>query len=419
MIHARPSRMRVVDDIRSGPVHIAMFNIPRHGHVIPSLAVIRELVDRGHRVTYSINEEFAPQVAAAGGTPVLYQATPFSKPNPTLPTASHKDPISGVTMFPPVPAAKWLDEAMSVLPQMRVAYDRDRPDLLLFDIASYAAPVLAAEWGIPIIQLSPTYVAWEGYEEGIPVFQTMRADPAGAAYYARFAAWLSGHGLSISPEEFVLHPQRSIVLIPRFLQPHEAKVPNTYTFVGPCFGDRSFQGNWQPPKDGRPILLISLGSVGIAQAEFYRECITAFADQEWHVVMAIGRYIRPNELGQVPNNIEVHQWVSQFSILSQADTFITHAGPAGICEALYHGVPLVAVPQAWDQFRYAARIVELGIGQYLSYEQATAATLREAVLTLASDPRIQTRLNKIQKKMLRYHGTTTAANLIEQHLKTT
>jgi MGT family glycosyltransferase len=396
-----------------------MFNIPRHGHVNPSLAIIRELVDRGHRVTYSTNEEYAPQVAAAGATPVLYQATPFSKPNPTLPTSSHKDPISGVTMFAPVPAAKWLDEAMSVLPQMRAAYDLDRPDLFLYDITSYAAPVLAAEWDIPIIQLSPTYVAWEAYEEQISVFQAMKANPSGAAYYARFVSWLRRHGIDKPPEDFVLRPQRCLVLIPRFLQPYQAKVADTYTFVGPCFTDCSSLGNWQPLRDGRPVLLISLGSTRVGRAEFYRECITAFGGSEWHAIMAIGRHIQPNKLGRVPNNIEVHQWVPQFSILSQVDAFITHAGPASICEALHHRVPLVAVPQAWDQFWYAARIAELGIGRYLPHEQATAAALRKAVATVTSDPRIQIRLEKIQEKMRRHDGTTAAANLIEQHLKTT
>ena len=41
------------------PAHIAMFSIAAHGHVNPSLDVIRELVARGHRVTYAIPPVFA------------------------------------------------------------------------------------------------------------------------------------------------------------------------------------------------------------------------------------------------------------------------------------------------------------------------------------------------------------------------
>jgi MGT family glycosyltransferase len=408
MTSATRSRMPVVD-VGASRGHIAMFNIPRHGHVNPSLAVIRELVDRGYRVTYSINEEFLPQIEEAGATPVLYQSTLLSEPDPAFCD-------TGGYYTAPIPGAKWLDEAIAVLPQMQAAYDADRPDLFLYDICGYTAPVLAAKWDIPIIRLSPTYVAWEGYEEDVPVFEVMRADPLGAAYYARFAAWFRAHGIVTSLEDFVLRPQRCIALIPRVLQPYETKVADTYTFVGPCFGDRSFEGSWQPPGDGRPVLLISLGSAGADRVEFYRECITAFTGLDWHVVMAIGRFVDLGGLGPVLDDIEVHRWVPQFSVLSQADAFITHAGPASISEGLYHGVPMLAVPQAWDQFRIAARIAELGVGRHLPREQATAAALREAVLAVAGDPCVVARLTEIQGEIRRNGGTTAAANLIEQHL---
>ena len=38
---------------RTARAHIAMFSLAAHGHVNPSLEVIRELVARGHRVTYA------------------------------------------------------------------------------------------------------------------------------------------------------------------------------------------------------------------------------------------------------------------------------------------------------------------------------------------------------------------------------
>jgi UDP:flavonoid glycosyltransferase YjiC (YdhE family) len=42
--------------------HIAVINIPAYGHVNPTLAVVRELVNRGHRVTYVTTEEFVPTI---------------------------------------------------------------------------------------------------------------------------------------------------------------------------------------------------------------------------------------------------------------------------------------------------------------------------------------------------------------------
>jgi MGT family glycosyltransferase len=133
--------------------------------------------------------------------------------------------------------------------------------------------------------------------------------------------------------------------------------------------------------------------------------------------MAIGHHVDSRALGPVPDNFEMHRWVPQFSVLSQADAFVTHAGPAGICEALYHEVPMTAVPQAWDQLRYAVRIAELGVGRHLPREQATAAALREAVLALAGDPDVAARVAKAREEMCQGGGTIAAADLIEQHLR--
>ena len=46
--------------------HIAMVSIPAHGHVHPSLEVIRELVRRGHRVTYANDAAFADVIQGTG-----------------------------------------------------------------------------------------------------------------------------------------------------------------------------------------------------------------------------------------------------------------------------------------------------------------------------------------------------------------
>jgi hypothetical protein len=75
-----------------------------------------------------------------------------------------------------------------MLPQLRGAFEEDRPDLFLYDIAGGPARILAMQWGIPASQLSPTYVAWEGYEEDMKEFTDgLKADPRGEACFARQA----------------------------------------------------------------------------------------------------------------------------------------------------------------------------------------------------------------------------------------
>jgi UDP:flavonoid glycosyltransferase YjiC (YdhE family) len=60
--------------------HIAMVSIPAPGHVNPSLEIIRELVNRGHRVTYANDAAWAETVRGVGAELVPYESTlPFHR----------------------------------------------------------------------------------------------------------------------------------------------------------------------------------------------------------------------------------------------------------------------------------------------------------------------------------------------------
>ncbi|WP_367131128.1 hypothetical protein [Saccharothrix sp. HUAS TT1] len=122
--------------------HIAFFNIPGHGHVNPTLPVVTELVNRGHRVTYAVPTGFADLVARAGARPVAH---------PTVLPADDREWPTEVA-----PAMRlFLDEARSVLPVLERAYADDRPDLVVYDIGAWTARLLADRWGVPAIQFPP------------------------------------------------------------------------------------------------------------------------------------------------------------------------------------------------------------------------------------------------------------------------
>lgn len=390
--------------------HIAMFSIAAHGHVNPSLDVIRELVARGHRVTYAIPGLFAEKVAATGAEPVVYTST--------LPTPDDDPAAWGTELIDNV--EPFLTDARQALPQLAAAYEGDEPDLVLHDITSYPARVLAHRWGVPIVQLSPSLVAWEGCEEeiGKPMFEPLKRTPRGRAYYDTFAGWIAENGMTMDVDHFSGRPDRCLVLIPKALQPNADRVDESvYTFVGACQGDRADQGGWQRPAAAEKVLLVSLGSAFTKQPGFYRECVKAFGDLPgWHVVLQIGANVEASELGGIPANIEVRGWVPQLAILQQADAFITHAGAGGSQEGLATATPMVAVPQAVDQFGNADMLVSLGVARRLDTEQATAEALREAVLAVASDPEVARRLGEIGREMATEGGTRRAADLIETEL---
>ncbi|MBV2154296.1 glycosyl transferase [Kitasatospora sp. SUK 42] len=396
---------------RPRPAHVLMVSIPAHGHVNPSLAVIAELVARGHRVSYVNHESFREVIESTGAAFVPY---PSALPLHTSTEGWVEEPVALQELF--------LDDALAMWPVLleRFAEGADRPDLVLGDIGAFAGRALGERLGVPVVQLSPTYVGWDGFEQDFPeVFEAVRKAPGGAEHYRRFADWLAGAGaVQRDVDAFKGRPERSIALIPRALQPNADRVDGRrVTFVGPCFGDRAHQGRWQRPDGAEKVLLVSLGSAFTHQPAFYRACVQAFGDLPgWHTVLQIGAHTDEAELGELPDTVEVHRWVPQLSVLAQADAFVTHAGMGGSSEGLFHAVPMIAVPQAADQFANADALVGLGVARRLDTGQATAEALRAALLELTGDPAVAERLKVLSAAGRAEGGTRRAVDLIEAEL---
>ncbi|MCC4317325.1 macrolide family glycosyltransferase [Streptomyces malaysiensis] len=395
--------------------HLAMVSIAHHGHVNPSLGIVRELVARGHRVSYAIPDEgdFVERVRATGAEPRVWKST--------LPAAGDDPEAWGETRLDL--SELFLTDAVQALPQLAALYREDVPDLVLSDISGWAAQVLAHRWGVPYVQFSPNLVPWEGYEEeiGAQLSRELKSSARGRAYYARWHSWLAENGLAgTDPDTFMGRPPRSLVLIPPALQPYADRVDTRrYSFVGACQGDRAGQGVWRRPAaaSGKRVALVSFGSNFTKQPGFYRACAAAFGGlPDWHLVLQVGRQVTEQELGTVPDNVEVHSWVPQLDVLRQADLFVTHAGAGGAQEGLATGTPMLCVPQAADQFGNANRLVLLGVAECLDTADATAEALRAGVLRLADDPAVAARCAAERERTAAGDGSRRAADLVEAEL---
>ncbi|MCZ4125421.1 macrolide family glycosyltransferase [Streptomyces sp. H39-S7] len=389
--------------------HVAVFSIPAAGHVNPTLAIVAELVRRGHRVSYATNEEFAPRVAAAGATPVVCATSlPSARRGEKFPL---DDPIAMSDLF--------LEESISALPGQLAAFEDDRPDLILYDYAAFGAQILAQRWGVPAVRTSPTHVSGPGYMDELEAFYPfLEDDPAWTAHRQKFQDFLDAGGIDVPIDEVIYRGRADgyLATVPREIQKDLDQLDDRYTFVGPCLDERDFQGNWERPDNGLPVLLVAFGSVYNHQPDFYRMCVEAFGDAGWHVVLAVGDQVGRDDLGPLPETFETHASVPQLQVLSQASAFITHAGMGSTLEGLYFGVPMVAIPQAYDQLDNARIISELGLGLSIPPDQVTAERLRSAVTALTSDPAVAGRLAEVKRSVRGAGGAGAAADLIEKCL---
>lgn len=386
--------------------HILLSNIPEHGHVNPTLAIVAELVRRGHRVSYPTTAEFAPRVTEAGAAPIIHRST--------LPSGSSEDEWPADLS---AGAALFLREALAVVPWQLVHFDEDRPDLVVHDVAALGARLLAHRWEIPAVQLSPSHV--------LPVSIYREFDRLYAynddwiAYRRRFRDFLDDHGLDMPVNEYLGAPDRCVVTIPRQFQLRPETLTNEYSFVGPCLRTGDSESSWDPPPPDRKVLYVSLGTCYANRPEFYRECIDAFTGLDrWHLVLSVGARVDPADLGDLPSNAEVHRSVPQLEVLRRASAFVTHGGMGSVLEALSYGVPLVVVPQGVDQPTNARRLAKLGLGTWLSPKHATAGALRDAVLAVSSAPDVAERLEEMRRAIAASGGAVAAADVIEESMPT-
>ncbi len=385
------------------PLHVAFQAVPAPGHINPGLGLVSELAARGHRVTYAMNAAFAPVVASAGATPLVYEST-----------APWADGPGTVVVDLGAAMMAFLDEAMAVLPQVRDAYDDDRPDVLVHDIGAWPAPILGRRWDIPCVVLSPTFVGYEGWEEDFAPDDPPGdgPPPADAAFPDALGAWLEDERFGGGFAE-LMAAQQGLVVPPREFHPRADTVGPEYTFVGPMLGDRGFQGTWDAPAGDRPILLVSFGSAFTDRLDAYRAVVDAFADGAWHVVLCVGRHVDPAALGDLPDTIEVHRSVPQLDVLSKADAFVSHGGMGGTMEALSHAVPIVAVPEIAEQRVVARQLETLGLGSGLPLDGMTAEVLRARVDALAQDPSVAAELAAMRRAIRACGGARAAADVVE------
>jgi MGT family glycosyltransferase len=104
------------------------------------------------------------------------------------------------------------------------------------------------------------------------------------------------------------------------------------------------------------------------------------------VLLTTGWQNDPGELSAIPANATVERFVPQNEILPRSALIVTHAGSGSMLGALAHGIPLLAVPHAADQFENAAAVAAAGAGRVVMPDDLTENAIREAAVALLDDP---------------------------------
>ncbi len=390
---------------------VLFFNMPLHGHVNPTLPIVRELVARGDEVVYFLTESFRGAVERAGARLHPYESS--LEGISVGPGASH----------PPLPVMM-IAESRKVLPSLREAVRAEAPDFVVYDSLCHWGRILTRQLKLRGAISYPSYASNAVWSMSKAFLNQPGAPPP--ELFARMNAGLAElgreHGLPGFDMQGLMTDAEplNLVFLPRAFQPAGDSFDERFLFVGPSLQSQTRGGAGDFPLErleAGHTLYISLGTVFNDWPDFYRTCFTAFGDSPWQVVLSAGKAASQESLGAVPGNFLVRASVPQLEVLERTTVFVTHGGMNSTMEALHDGVPLVVIPQMAEQAVTAARVAELGLGLALDRASVTADSLRAAVERVAREPSFRERARLMRKEVRDAGGYRRAADALQASMK--
>ena len=395
-------------------MHIAVVSLGAFGHVNPTLSVVTELVNRGVRVTYFTVESFRHIIEPTGAkfVPVNSWMAENDKHNEKKDDNNKED--SGAAGAPFV----FLMEAGANIDGILEVLREDPVDAIMHDFAGIAGTMAADILHIPNIMIYTSYPSNDTYSvaeafENIPKNHPLRvaAEQMAEGYAAKY-----GCRVMSFKEIFDGQGDFNLVMVQKRLVPNNESFDDNFVFTGVQIGKRPAFGTWKAPNNGKPLLYSSLGTAFNNWPEYYPILFDAVRDLDINVFAALGA-IDPASLENIPENVEVAQMVPQLDILSQASAFITHAGMGGTGEAIYYGVPMIAIPQMEEQAITAGQIVKNGLGfAFLDKNSITGEALKATIVKLLEDPAYRNTVKEFSDDMKSLGGAKASADAIMQFL---
>jgi MGT family glycosyltransferase len=393
---------------------------------------------RGHRVVFIVEESFAGTLEQKGFEERLMRLTPppvteeapgqfwkdFIRETAPVFRKSTEEQLAefiAPTFQALVDGARYVDD------RLREIIDELEPDLIVEDnVVSFPALLSCGRPWARIASCNPTELKdpnvpppfsglpsadRDGWEEYWVAYRDAHREMHNA-----FSQFCQERGAPPLPADEFIHESEWLNM---YLYPREVDYPRSRP-LGPTWHNleasvRATDPAWELPeklrRDERPLLYLSLGSLGSADVELMEKLVTELADAPYRVIVSKGPQASEFDLA---DNMDGAEFLPQTEILPDVDLVITHGGNNTVTESLYFGKPMVLLPIFWDQHDNAQRIDETGFGRRLDTYRHSAAELIGAIDGLLRDGELAARLKRTSSRLRQAPGTERAADLIER-----
>ncbi|MEC0245139.1 glycosyltransferase [Paenibacillus chitinolyticus] len=358
---------------------VLFINAGSEGHVNPTIGVVQELISRGEEVVYFCAEAYRDRIENTGASVRTFDGQKFMEAF-----------ISGGRDYLLERAIGLLLTADVVIPTVLEQTRGEHFDYMIHDSMFGCGRLLAGILKLPAISSCTSFAHTEETFDNFLEPPSIKTPEEIVRRFQSLAETVSEkYGVEIrTPYEAFCNPAPlTIVYTTREFQTDAEAFDQTYKFVGPSISSRPAQKNFDLTAiKGKNPIYISLGTIFNQATDFYKLCFEAFGNTDHTIVMSVGNNTLISDLGEIPDNFIVKNYVPQTEVLQHTKLFITHGGMNSAHEGLYYGVPLVVIPQSADQPMVAGQVAKIGAGLALQMQGLTAHQLREAADQVLSLP---------------------------------
>jgi UDP:flavonoid glycosyltransferase YjiC (YdhE family) len=378
-------------------VRILFSTAPAVGHLFPLLPLARAARDRGHEVVIAGGASIASIIAGAGFRHEAMGPATIREMFAGLPDMSATPARERVLVTMPHVFARGIAPAMADGVAELVA--RWRPDVIVHEDMELGSWAVAEQLGIPHVTVQTT--AWRPHIRalGWEALKPLR----------------ERYGL-VGADPDRLWGRVFFTTRPPSLRDPDAPLPEVTAELRPIADDRqpgddSLAGEAFPPRDGRPRVVVTLGTINHTQVAVLRALIDGAVAAGAHVIVGLGT--DPASLGEVPAGVDVRPYIPMSTVLPQADVVAHHGGSGTMLAALAAGTPMVIVPLAADQPDNGDRCVAAGVGRVLSPDGIDAVAVRTDIEALLTDAAYRRRSRDVVGEIAAMPGPDAALERIE------
>jgi UDP:flavonoid glycosyltransferase YjiC (YdhE family) len=360
---------------------------PGDGHINPLVPLATALAADGHQVAFATSAEHAPKLRTQGFT--WFECGPDSDTltSRLVPHLGDLPALASPDYFPFVISRRYaIGDARDRVTDLETIVRKWQPDLLIFESCDLATPIVSAVTGIPAVHHSfGRAFAPACYAQSMPYM-----DPV----WERFGAGRP------SPLCGMYESNRFVDICPRSIQSTGASPSACVLAMSPAApAPPEPAPRWMARLPDRPSVYVTLGTVFNRLQEF-RVFLEAFAEMELNVIMTIGHDNDPAELGTPPTNVIIERFVAQDQLLPYVNAMVTHAGSGSMLASLSHGVPMLMLPRAADQYENASACSSFGVARVLTPAMVTPDRLAEELRLVLSDETYTERAREVRNEII-------------------